>query len=129
AAAPPMPVIAAHGAGSEAGSARWHWLRHDPASDPTVTIGGIATKDAAEDAGKALASRAARSAVRGRLLIVGNAAIRPGDGVELADLPAGDPGALHVLGVQHTLDSTTGFLTRLTVEGAGDAGGIGGLVL
>jgi hypothetical protein len=121
--APTAPAVLAHGAGSEAGAAKWHWLRHDPASgDPTRIVGGIATKDAAELASKALADRASRAAVRGKLLIVGDATIRPGDTVELSDLPGADPGTLRVVAVHHSLDSATGFLTRLSVEAAGGGG-------
>jgi hypothetical protein len=52
------------------------------------------------------------------LLIVGHAALRPGAVVQLVDLPGNNPGKLRVLAVQHRLDRVSGFLTRLTVEGA-----------
>jgi hypothetical protein len=123
--APSAPVVVAHGAGSEAGSAKWHWLRHSPAGgDATRVVGAIATKDAAELVSKALGERATRAAVHGRLLIVGDATIRPGDAVEMSDLPGADPGTLRVVVVHHSLDSVSGFLTRLTVEAAG-GGGLG----
>jgi prophage tail gpP-like protein len=118
------PTVAAHGAGSEAGAAKWHWLRHNPGGgNPVRIVGAIATKDAADLASKAIEGRATRAAVRGRLLIVGNASIRPGDSVELADLPGADPGSLLVVGCRHTLDSIGGFVTTLTVE-AGSGGGL-----
>lgn len=123
-ASPAAPAAAPHGAGSEAGSARWHWLSHDPvgaAADPSQVAGAVATRDAARSGGQALADSARRSAHSGRLLIVGDATLRPGALVQLADLadlPGANPGPLRVLAVQHTLDRASGFLTRLTVEGA-----------
>lgn len=117
--APDAPALATHGAGSEAGTARWHWLSHDPVgagADPARTPGALASRDAAQSAGQALADRAARAAQSGQVLIVGNPALRPGDTVQLADLPGNDPGTLRVVAVQHRLDRVSGFLTRLTVE-------------
>ena len=119
--APDAPALATHGAGSEAGSARWHWLSHDPVgagADPARTPGALASRDAAQSAGQALTDRAARAAHSGQVLIVGNPDLRPGDTVQLADLPGNDPGTLRVIGVQHRLDRVSGFLTRLTVEAA-----------
>ena len=118
--APAAPSLATHGAGSEAGTSRWHWLSHDPVgadADPARVPGALADRDAAQTAGQALADRAARQGRRGQLLIVGDATLRPGDNVELADLPGDEPGTLRVLAVQHRLDRASGFLTRLTVEG------------
>ena len=118
--APTPPSLATHGAGSEAGTARWHWLSHDPVgagADPARVPGALADRDAAQTAGQVLADRATRQGRRGQLLIVGDATLRPGDTVELADLPGDDPGTLRLLAVQHRLDRASGFLTRLTVEG------------
>jgi hypothetical protein len=118
--APTAPALATHGAGSEAGTSRWHWLSHDPVgagADPARVPGALADRDAAQTAGQALADRATRQGRRGQLLIVGDATLRPGDTVEMADLPGDDPGTLRVLAVQHRLDRASGFLTRLTVEG------------
>ncbi len=117
---PVAPAAAPHGAGSEAGSSRWHWLSHDPvgaAADPARVPGALATRDAALSVAQALSDRAVRQGRAGRLLIVGNAALRPGAVVQLVDLPGSDPGKLRVLAVQHRLDRSSGFLTRLTVEG------------
>ena len=123
AAAPPAALV--HGAGSEQGSAKWHWLQHAPSSNgPSRVVGAFATKDAAEAASKALEGRAARTAVSGRIVIVGDAGIRPGDSVELADLPGANPGTLRVRAVHHRLDPLSGFTTRLSVEAA-DGGGPG----
>lgn len=117
-----VAVAQPHGAGSAAGSARWHWLSHDPvgaAADPARVPGALADRDAAQAVGRALGERAQRQGHWGQLLINGDAALRPGAVVQLADLPGADPGPLRVLAVQHRLDRASGFLTRLTVEGAG----------
>jgi hypothetical protein len=119
--APAAPTVAPHGAGSEAGSSRWHWLSHDPvgaAADPARVPGALATRAAAQAVARALSDRATRQGLTGRLLIVGHAALRPGAVVQLVDLPGNNPGKLRVLAVQHRLDRVSGFLTRLTVEGA-----------
>jgi prophage tail gpP-like protein len=124
------PQVAALGAGSEAGTEKSHWLRHDPGAGSRSRIqAGLVTKDAADAAAKALKDAASRAALRGRVWIVGNATLRPGDTVELADLPGQSPGTLRVLALQHRLDTPSGFVTRLSVEGAGGggAGGLGGL--
>lgn len=125
---PEASAVAAHGAGSEAGSNKWHWPLHDPVGaggDRTRIAGSIATRDAASAVERAAKNRAKRAAVRGTVVIAGDASIRPGDMVELVDAPgAGDLGTLHVLRVQHRFDSRNGFVTRLTVEGAGGGGGL-----
>ncbi len=124
--APEAAAFAAHGAGSEAGANKWHWVLHDPVGaggSRTRVAGGVATRDAAEAAGRAAEGRAKRAARRGSVLITGDASIRPGDVVELADVPNADLGPLRVLRVQHRLDRG-GFVTRLRVEGTG-GGGLG----
>ncbi|MBX3670445.1 MAG: hypothetical protein KF778_18750 [Rhodocyclaceae bacterium] len=119
-AAPEAPAVFAHGAGSEAGSSKWHWLRHAPAAgEPARVAGALATKDAAEAATRALAGRARRASRCGRLLLTGRPELRPGDQIELTGLPGANPGSLRVLAVHHSLDAISGFLTRLLVEAAG----------
>lgn len=118
---PATPQLAPHGAGSEAGSARWHWLAHDPVgagADTARVPGALASRDAAQSASQALAAQGTRQARSGQLLIVGHATLRPGDRVQLIDLPGDDPGPLRVLAVQHRITPDAGFLTRLTVEAA-----------
>ncbi len=119
---PPEPLeVASHGAGSEAGQEKWHWILHDPlasASKPSRVVGAFHSRDAAETLAKALAARAKRAAVDGWLRVVGESKVRPGEIVAVDDLPGDDPGPLRVLEVRHTLDAT-GFLTHLAVEGGG----------
>ena len=123
---PEASSVAAHGAGSEAGANKWHWVLRDPVGSGgsrTRIAGGIATRDAAEAARRAAEERAKRAARRGTLLITGDASIRAGDVVELAGVPGADLGPLRVLRVRHRLDSRRGFITRLGVEGTGAGGG------
>jgi hypothetical protein len=115
--------VAAFGAASESGAEQWHWLLREPAAaggdGPTRVVAALKTRDAAESMANELARRAKRAAVHARLVIVGNETLRPGDLIEVDDLPSGDLGTLRVLDVQHVLDGRTGFTTALTVEGAG----------
>jgi hypothetical protein len=123
--APAPPAVAPHGAASEAGKARWHWILHDPgaaADRATRVIGGFQTRDAADNLSAALDERAKRGATGGTLLVVGDAAVRPGAVVEVADVPDFDPGPLRVLGVRHRFDAVTGFRTRLVVQGGVGSG-------
>jgi len=126
--APEAPAVAAHGAASEAGAEQWHWLLRSPAaagagsSAPLRIPGVVRTQDAAAAAGRALAQRAARAAWAGRFETTGRPAVRPGDLVAVAGLPAGDPGTLRVRSVAHRLDGRHGFRTTLNVEAAAAAG-------
>lgn len=118
--------VAPHGAGSSAGASKWHWLVHDPVgagADPTRVVGSFHTKDEADALAKALGEQADRSAVYGDISVVGEPAVRPGDTVTLKDLPSGDPGPLRVRQVRHILHTARGYVTEITVESAGAAGG------
>ncbi len=119
---PDSASVAAYGAASEAGADQWHWIRRTPSaqgSGPfTRLMPAIRTRDGADAMAQALGGRATRSAMRGRLMLVGHAGIRPGDLVEMTDLPGPDPGTLRVLAVEHRLDARAGFTTALSVEGA-----------
>jgi len=119
------PGIAPHGAASEQGSSRWHWVLHDPlgpGASPSRIIGAFHSRDAADQYQSALAGRAASSGVRGEVKVVGEPRVRPGELVKLGSLPGGDPGLLRVVEVRHQLDMR-GFSTSLMVEGAGGGGG------
>lgn len=83
-------------------------------------VGGFHTRDAVDALAKALEGRAARGALEGWLLAVGRAAARAGDLFAVDGIAGVD--AVRVLEVRHRLDGG-GFVSRLTVEGAG--GGLG----
>ena len=123
---PQAAAVAAYGAASEQGAARWHWIGHDPlgaGAAATRLPAALATRDAAQLIGEALAQRARRTAIAGEVLVVGSPKIRPGDAIELTDLPSGNPGILRVRSLRHTFDVVSGFLTRLRLEGAGSTAG------
>jgi hypothetical protein len=122
--APDAPTIAAYGAASEAGADKWHWLLNSPSpsgsgAGPMLVVPGVRSRDAADGMAQALGDRAGRAATRGRLVVTGTPAVRPGDLVDATDLPSGDLGTLRVLAVDHVLDAYAGFVTALAVEGAG----------
>lgn len=124
---PHASATAPHGAGSEEGSDRWHWLLNDPVgadADQTRIVGALRARDGADTATAALAARAERAAVRGSVSLLGKPSLRPGDSLELKDMPDGDPGSLRIRDVLHILDADRGFITVLTVESAG-SGGLG----
>jgi hypothetical protein len=123
------PAVAAQGAASEQGADKWHWIARTPTGKgdgPLRVLAALRTTDAAESVSTAWTQRAARAALRGSLSIVGRPEPRPGDLVELAELPDA-PGTLRLLGVEHLLDARTGFVTQLRVESGGD-GGLGSLL-
>jgi hypothetical protein len=120
------PEVAPHGASSEAGQQKWHWVLHDPlgtSDKPARVIGSFHSRDAADTLAKALGARAQRAAFRAWIRLVGEAKVRPGEIIKVSDLPDGDSEDLRVLDVTHVFDAS-GFLTSLSVEGAGGGGGL-----
>jgi phage protein D len=118
---PAAASVAAYGAASEQWAAQWHWIRSAAASGATAPVRvdpSLRTHDAADALASALASRATRAEIQGRLIIVGRPALRPGALIELTGLPAGSPGTLRVLWVEHRLDTQNGFVSTVGVEGA-----------
>ncbi|HEX7333966.1 MAG TPA: hypothetical protein VF290_20850 [Pyrinomonadaceae bacterium] len=114
-------AIAPHGAGSEAGQEKWHWLLHDPVGSsgkPSQVVGGFHSRDASDNLNQALEARVKRASVWGSLRVVGESKVRPGEIVAVDGLPGDDPGALRVLEVRHAFDDS-GFITQLAVEGGG----------
>lgn len=109
------------GAGSEMGSDKWHIVLRDPAPSPQTPItidGALRNRDAAQAMTDALAAQHQRRLLRGRVLVMGNAAIRPGDIIELTDLPAQETVNGRVVTVQHRFDADRGFTSLLNFGGA-----------
>jgi hypothetical protein len=119
--APETASVAAYGSGSESGSEKWHWIRHDPSAvgnGPARVVAAISTRDGASAMSDALAGRAARAKRRTTATVVGDATLRPGQTTTIANLPDDAGGDLKILIAEHTLDGDAGLLTRLTVEAA-----------
>jgi hypothetical protein len=119
--APETSSVAAYGAASESGSAKWHWIRRDPdaaGTGPARVVPALRTRDAAGALADALAARAARAVRRATVVVVGDATLRPGQTTTIADIPGDPGGGLRLLAVEHTLDGDAGFVSRLVVEPA-----------
>jgi hypothetical protein len=127
--APPLQAMsyAPHGAASDAGKEKWHWVRQEAAAQPGISIGSFHAQASADLLNCAAQDQASRSAMQGRVRLWGRADVRTADVIELQDVPtagAGNPGPLRVLSVQHQFRPGAGFITVLRVESAG--GGAGG---
>lgn len=109
------------GAGSELGSDKWHISLREPVGDapygPATIDGAIRDRDTAEEMTDAAGARMTRSLFSGKALIMGNGAIRPGDTVELTDVPDQNSAGARVLSVQHRFDGRRGFTTTLQLGG------------
>jgi len=119
--APPAPAVVPYGAASEEGSEKWHVLLREPdggsPDKPTLVPAALRDRDGARALETALGKAAERSATGGALLVVGNAELRPGDVLELSDMPAGEPHLVRATAITHLLDGATGFRSALSVEG------------
>jgi len=127
-ASPHVPKVFASGAASEQGAERWHWLARDPVgegTEPARLIGSFHTRDAADALAKTLGDAAKRATTRGSIRLVGEPTLRPGDVVELKDLPGDASGSFRILTLRHIFNPHAGFVTEATVEGAGSPGGFG----
>ena len=84
------PAIAPHGSASAAGTDRWHWVNPDPLGqnpDPARVRGAIVSEAAATTASDAAKARGAARAKCGRVTVWGRPEVRPGDGIDLQNLP------------------------------------------
>jgi hypothetical protein len=109
------------GAGSELGSDKWHISLREPVGEtpdgPATIDGAVRDRDAAEQIADAAGARMTRSFFSGKALITGNGSIRPGDTVDLGDVPDQDSISARVLSVQHRFDGNRGFTTSLDLGG------------
>ncbi len=118
----PRSAVAAHGAGSELGSDKWHILVGEPAGGapdgPTLVPALVRDREGADALAGAIAASVDRSATRGWLRITGNAALRARDVIEVSDLPHRDTVSLRARRLTHRFGRESGFVTTVEVEGA-----------
>lgn len=119
--APTPASVAAYRSGSESGSDKWHWIRHDQdavGSGRVRVAAAASTRDAATAFADTLTLRARRAARRTTVIVTGDASLRPGQVTQVSDLPGDAGGDLRIVAALHTLDIDAGFRTRLTLEPA-----------
>jgi hypothetical protein len=124
--APAPSVYAVHGAGSEAGKEKWHWIS-EQSTTPARVIGAFQSQAPADALNDAASTQAQRSAVRGRLRLVGSSDLRAGDVFKLEKMPGGSPGDLRACSVTHHFSGSRGFWTDVAVQGSGAGSVPGGL--
>jgi hypothetical protein len=115
------PAIVPFGAASEEGAEKWHLVLREPdggsPSSYTRVFESLRDRDGASALEEGLRRAASRRATGGWLELVGNPTVRPGDVIELADMPNGEDGTIRALAVTHRIDGVSGFRSRVTVEG------------
>jgi phage protein D len=115
------PAVVPYGAASEAGAEKWHLLLREPdrgsPSAPTRVVEALRDRDGARALESGLQKAAQRRTLAGRIVIVGNSAIRPGDVLKLSDLPNGEDCIARALAVSHGFDGAAGFRTAIGLEG------------
>jgi hypothetical protein len=113
--------VVPHGNSSGQGLGQWHVVLKEPdggaPSGLVLVPAAVRDRDAADALRQGRRGRLERGGRRATVVTLGDAGIRPGDGVGLEDLPAGD-GGYRVVAVRHELSSRTGFRTTLDLEAA-----------
>jgi hypothetical protein len=113
--------VVPYGAASEEGTAKWHLLLKEPeGSSPTGPVlipAALRAREGATALKDALTATTTRRKGRGQLIAAGDPAIRAGDLVELADMPAGEDATVRATAVTH-LFTRAGFVTVLRTEAA-----------
>lgn len=122
---------------SNQGTDTWHWMAKDLSSftgeagdgGKTLSIhsGALRTKDAADTLAASKHGAIKDSSTRGRMTILGNPAVKPGDAVEITNTGKSElDGLFKVTSVSHVLNKREGYLTRIGFTGTG--GGSAGLL-
>ncbi len=110
------------GAGSELGSDKWQIILREPVGDspegPATIVGALRDLDTAEEMADGVRARMTRSLFSGQALITGDGTIRPGDTIDVTDLPGQDAINARVQEVRHSFDNKRGFSTMLQLGGA-----------
>jgi len=119
-------VYAVHGAASEAGKEKWHWIS-EQSTGPATVVGAFQSQASADALNDAASAQAEQSVVRGRLRLIGANDLRAGDVFKLENLPGGSPGDLRARSVTHHFSGTRGFWTDVAVQGPGAGLGVSSL--
>lgn len=134
---PDHVVVYGESPSSNQGGESWHWLAKDLApfraevGDGGRTLalqdGAVRTKDAADRMAVARFGAIKDGGTRGRLRLLGNPVLEPGDAVEIRGAPQPELNGLYrVEWVRHVLERRSGFVTHLGVTGQGGAQQAGG---
>jgi phage protein D len=111
---------APHGAGSEAGSEKWHILLKDPTGGspdaPMIVLPAARDRETADAFSQAEESRKTRRGLHGRAIVTGTPALRAGDVVAMVDLPAGEDLTFRCRSVCHEISPDLGFTTHMLLE-------------
>jgi len=118
----PRPLVVANGAASQLGPDKWHILIGEPEGSspegPTLVPAMLRNQEGADQLAAAIDAAGDRSTTRGWLRITGNPDLRPGDSIDVTDLPNGEDTSLRVRRLGHRVGHRSGFVTEIDVEGA-----------
>ena len=125
---------------SNQGSDSWHWIAKDLAPFRGESGKGtpalyradatLRTKDAADSAAKAALESITGGARLGRLRILGNPKVHPGQAIEIKGAPQPELNGMYkVLALRHLFDKRAGFTTTISFSGIGGSAAAGGDLL
>lgn len=129
----PRVEVWGEGPGAGNGADSWSWLTKDfeprrgvaGDGDPVLLLerAALRTAEAAQAAADATDRRAARRRLGGRLLTLGNPAIKLGDAIRLEEVPDGSLNATYqVRALRHRLNKAEGFVTEIGFLSTATAG-------
>jgi hypothetical protein len=124
---------------SKKGTDTWHWIAKDLSpfageigeGGKTLSLhsGTVRTKDAADTLAASKYGAIKDSSAWGRLKIMGNPKVKPGDAIEIKNaVNPGLNGLFKVTSVSHVLNKQDGYLTYVGFTGSGGAKKAGGLM-
>ncbi len=118
----PRPAVVANGAASQLGPDKWHILLGEPEGSspdgPTLVPSMLRNQEGADQLAAAIDAAGDRATTRGWLRVTGNPDLRPGDSIEVTDMPNVADSSLRVRRLGHRVSYRSGFVTEIDVEGA-----------
>lgn len=132
-----IEVVGESPSGSQ-GKEAWHWLIKDSSAVKGTTGNGnqllisepaIRAKKGADTYAAGKLDMLTRSAAHGRIITLGNPGVKPGDAIDIKDVPTKSlNGLFQVRHVKHRFNVQQGFTTTIDfITAAGGAGAPGGL--